>query len=99
MTKPAETYMGPPCIHGHDGRRYASNGHCVECTNRYALARYRQIKEGKKPRPPLRTGTFYQGKPCRHGHDGLRYSSSAGCVTCTNRRALARSQRTKKEGA
>jgi hypothetical protein len=23
----------------------------------------------------------YQGRPCRYGHDGVRYASSAGCVT------------------
>ena len=26
-----EFYQGNPCKRGHSGRRYASNGHCVEC--------------------------------------------------------------------
>lgn len=26
--------------------------------------------------------TKYLGKPCRHGHSGLRYVSTGGCVDC-----------------
>jgi hypothetical protein len=25
------TYQGQPCAHGHRGRRYTSDQHCVEC--------------------------------------------------------------------
>ena len=31
------TYMGSPCIHGHDGRRYTRNGDCFLCRRAYAL--------------------------------------------------------------
>jgi hypothetical protein len=24
----------------------------------------------------------YEGRPCRHGHGGLRYVASGGCVIC-----------------
>lgn len=24
----------------------------------------------------------YQGKPCKHGHNGIRYASSHSCVAC-----------------
>ena len=24
----------------------------------------------------------FQGRPCKHGHDGLRYSSTGNCVEC-----------------
>jgi hypothetical protein len=26
----------------------------------------------------------YQGNPCTHGHDGLRYVASGQCVVCVN---------------
>ncbi len=26
----------------------------------------------------------YQGKPCRHGHDGIRYISTAKCIKCVS---------------
>lgn len=28
----ANTYVGSPCIRGHDGERFLSNGACVECS-------------------------------------------------------------------
>lgn len=28
----------------------------------------------------------YQGDPCPHGHDGMRYRSNRACVTCTKER-------------
>lgn len=31
----------------------------------------------------------FMGKPCRHGHEGLRYSSNRGCVSCMKARAAA----------
>lgn len=35
----------------------------------------------------------YQGKPCRHGHQGLRYTVNSSCVECTKARARADRQR------
>jgi len=32
----------------------------------------------------------YQGRPCRYGHDGVRYASSTGCVACIAASALRR---------
>jgi hypothetical protein len=32
----------------------------------------------------------YLGKPCRHGHTGIRYTANAGCVECVRRKALHR---------
>lgn len=29
------TFLGKPCLHGHDGTRYKSNKHCVECSKSY----------------------------------------------------------------
>lgn len=31
--------------------------------------------------------TYYQGRPCKHGHSGLRYSSNRSCVQCHEQRA------------
>lgn len=41
----------------------------------------------------------YVGKPCKHGHDGLRYSSTNGCVHCTKERANKRPYEERKRSA
>lgn len=38
-------YMGAPCAHGHDGRRYTSTGGCVECRKKAANDRHEMIRE------------------------------------------------------
>lgn len=38
-------------------------------------------------------GQTYKGKPCRKGHDGIRYFSSAACVTCRRLRERSRDRR------
>lgn len=38
----------------------------------------------------------YQGKPCPHGHDGMRYASSSACVGCVAERANAKQAEQKK---
>jgi hypothetical protein len=38
-----------------------------------------ELPKSMKKRPPTET---YLGKPCVHGHSGLRYVSNGGCVTC-----------------
>lgn len=35
---------------------------------------------------------LYIGKPCRHGHLGLRYRANRCCVECTRERAAAARQ-------
>lgn len=36
---------------------------------------------------------FYDGRPCRHGHDSPRYSNRAGgCVACTKAKNVARDE-------
>lgn len=35
----------------------------------------------------------YQGEPCPKGHEGLRYTSTGGCVACTKAAAAARNDR------
>jgi hypothetical protein len=29
----SKTYIGKPCIHGHDGKRYTRNSDCIRCRN------------------------------------------------------------------
>ena len=41
----------------------------------------------------------YVGKPCKHGHEGLRYASTGGCVTCTKERANKRPYEERKASA
>ena len=31
---------------------------------------------------------YYQGKKCKYGHDGVRYTSSGQCVICERERAV-----------
>jgi hypothetical protein len=33
----------------------------------------------------LQKGITYQGKPCRHGHPGIRYVKGGECVDCSKR--------------
>lgn len=33
-------------------------------------------------------GLRYKGKPCRHGHDGIRYVNTNICVACSEERNL-----------
>lgn len=35
---------------------------------------------------------LYVGKPCRHGHAGLRYRASGNCVECSRSAAAAARQ-------
>lgn len=44
----AETFQGPPCINGHDGRRYRSNGSCVTCTIEKARARFKVRQKAQR---------------------------------------------------
>ncbi len=38
-------YQGTPCIHGHSGARYISNGGCVECEAAWRKSRYEKNRE------------------------------------------------------
>lgn len=40
--------------------------------------------------------TKYQGEPCARGHDGVRYTTSRGCVQCTKEASEARAERVRK---
>ncbi len=33
---------------------------------------------------------YYQGKPCKYGHDGLRYTSNAKCILCSSKQPETR---------
>jgi hypothetical protein len=50
------TYMGSPCIHGHDGKRYTRNGDCFLCRNAYNLNKSK--KTGRKVGRPRKYETF-----------------------------------------
>lgn len=47
----------------------------------------RPLVKPKSQKP--RYGT-YQGKPCRNGHDGLRFIANGGCVHCRRARERRR---------
>lgn len=35
----------------------------------------------------------YQGRPCKYGHNGARYTSTAVCITCAGASPAARAGR------
>ncbi len=39
-------YVGKPCPHGHDGRRYTETGKCVACLMAYNKAHQRSRRTG-----------------------------------------------------
>jgi hypothetical protein len=92
-----KTYMGYPCQNGHDGLRFTSGkGACVQC--HYAWRRRGHKKRGPKPQKArviaLDKGRkHFQGRPCKYGHSGMRFTSSGCCVTCTVQRASERQKR------
>lgn len=48
----------------------------------------------------LRGGiTRYQGEPCRHGHDGVRYALSGQCVQCALGHSKNQHLRAKQSGS
>ena len=40
-----DTFRGRPCVHGHDGTRYTSNGSCVECSKISAALRHALVRK------------------------------------------------------
>jgi hypothetical protein len=78
-----------PC--GHVSQRRAITGLCLRCASLY--------QQGVAPLPHKVAKTrergghidsTYQGKDCKRGHGGLRYSANSVCVEC-HRDAQARS--------
>lgn len=51
------------------------------------------VPKKKPPNANPLWGQFYKGKPCRKGHDGIRYLSNGGCVTCRRLREHSRERR------
>lgn len=53
--------------------------------------RMRKALEFEKRLAAAKNGdNTYQGNPCKHGHDGERYTMTGQCVVCTRTRALTR---------
>lgn len=47
------------------------------------MSRHVPVVNPRKPGPPQDPAKHYQGKPCRHGHSGMRYRSNNTCVDCS----------------
>lgn len=76
------TYQGKPCKHGHSGIRYTAGG-CVGCCKHIRRVHPAAASvHGPRHKAYLLGLKTYQGRPCKHGHDGKRYVSSLGCVEC-----------------
>lgn len=51
------------------------------------MSRHVRVANPRKPGPPQDPAKQYQGKPCRHGHSGMRYKANNTCVTCTTKQS------------
>jgi hypothetical protein len=54
------------------------------CSNACRQAAYRAVKTRK-------SGRYFTGKPCRHGHVAERYASNNVCVVCARDRVAKKS--------
>lgn len=89
-TAGVETYSnGKPCRRGHEPRRFTKNGQCVGCAHvktggpRKAYA----IKPAARARAAaLAAGEahYTSAKPCRRGHEPLRFAKDGHCVGCAS---------------
>lgn len=87
-----KTYLGHPCQNGHIGKRYVNGkGQCVDCATNWKRksSPKRPWKRNRQVAQDLAVKT-YDGRPCKHGHAGRRYTNSGGCVACSNISAKAR---------
>lgn len=39
---------------------------------------------------------YYTGRPCKHGHDAERFTSTGGCVSCMYEKSAAYREKMKK---
>ena len=71
------TYMGRPCVHGHEGLRFTKTCQCVACI------RGEPKQQKPTPRELARVAgeMYYEGRPCKLGHTRRRVSN-AHCVIC-----------------
>jgi hypothetical protein len=91
-----------PCVHGHIGQRYLSNGACVACAplrRQGALTPLprRTAAEAAELMGPVLVDrevarkhglpVWFDGTECKHGHVSHRYSSSGNCLACHANRA------------
>jgi 5-methylcytosine-specific restriction endonuclease McrA len=82
-------FTGKPCSHGHIAQRKCRSSHCVMCRNLsqkekranqpFSKARLRMAREDARAKG---LEFYFTGKPCKHGHIGLRYVSSGVCLEC-----------------
>lgn len=86
-------FTGKPCINGHIAERNVSEAKCYECRKAsWERVRRRKGKKPFKPDLPRRAAlaageSLYIGKPCKHGHVGIRWTHNGACKTCTGKAA------------
>lgn len=71
------TYEGPAMRCGHKVKVTAT-GRCAACP----APPVRSTRDGARAAAQAAGERFYQGAPCRHGHDGKRYTSKGQCYAC-----------------
>jgi hypothetical protein len=80
-------FDGDPCVRGHGGRRFTSNGFCLECARLRNAARPRKgryIPASHEARSAARAAGLlrYAGKACKRCGHAERYVSNNGCINC-----------------
>jgi 5-methylcytosine-specific restriction endonuclease McrA len=102
-------FTGNPCKYGHIAERSTVNGTCLKCLRlKQSGAAYtekrtvRRRASGVGPRPDTtarklaqKNGdkTYSDGRVCRNGHAGPRYTKTAICVECANEHARSDARR------
>ena len=52
-------------------------------------SKVRSAANAKRRRAEANGQLKYAGTPCKHGHDGIRYSKNGTCVECQSERNIA----------
>jgi hypothetical protein len=102
-------FTGKPCKHDHIAERSTVNSTCLECLRlKQSSAAYAETRTARRrangvgPRPDTsarkraqQTGdkTYSDGRFCRNGHIGLRYTATSICVECSNEHAKSEAKR------
>ncbi len=87
-------WRGPLCSQHPDALRWTSTGQCEACNRERSRSQHkpREMRIPIYRHPALLAAReagarTWLGPPCRHGHDGLRYTHDGfACVECANAR-------------
>lgn len=95
-------FTGNPCINGHIAKRLTKNGSCIPCENervrnaRKTKARMMRLKRTIGEAKAIKARFYFTGKPCKHGHIGIRRTVNGLCEDCKKQRNAEKRENDKK---